>query len=170
MSCLQNRTVILEAGNHDLCGKFRKYTNATDNEAIRVGNVEFLVLQIHQKDAFTNTGVAPELVDGAFAFLNAHLTTDNPEIEHRFVVVHTPVYSTGEFGSDKLFTPMFEEFINAHPDSRIRAVLTGHDHVFSVFRRNGVYYKLTGPGGAKLEKIHRLGSRSWSDDILEGPL
>lgn len=47
MSCLQDRTVILEAGNHDLCGTFVRNTNATANEAIKVGNVEFLVLQIH---------------------------------------------------------------------------------------------------------------------------
>lgn len=109
-------------------------------------------------------------MEEAFAFLNSHLATDDPTIEHRFVVVHTPVYSTGEFGSDELFTPRFEEFIDAHSKSRIRAVLTGHDHVFSVFKRNGVYYKLTGSGGAKLDAVHRLGSRSWPADVLTGPL
>lgn len=170
MSCLEGRKVVLEAGNHDLCGTFTKNTNATANEAVRIGNVEFLVLQIHQKDAFTNTRVDPALMEGAFAFLDEHLATDDPEIEHRFVVVHTPVYSTGEFGSDELFTPRFEQFIDAHGQSRIRAVLTGHDHVFAVFKRNGVYYKLTGSGGAKLDAVHRLGSRSWPSEVLEGPL
>lgn len=108
MSCLQGQTIILEAGNHDLCGAFTRNTNATANEAIRVGNVEFLVLQIHKKDAFTNTHVDEQLMEQAFAFLESRLLEEDPEIRHRFVVVHTPVYSTGEFGSDALFTPRFE--------------------------------------------------------------
>lgn len=39
-----------------------------------------------------------------------------------------------------------------------------------MFLRNSVYYKLTGSGGAKLDAVHRLGVRSWSGDVLEGPL
>ena len=54
----------------------------------------------------------------------------------KFIVSHYPVYSTGFFGSYKTFSLKMEEFLDAHNNSQIVAVISGHDHIFSSFRRN----------------------------------
>lgn len=115
--------------------------------------------------------VCPDLVDEAIAFLEEQMDTNyNPDIEHRFIVLHTPIYSTGYFGSYPELTPKFEKFMDEHKDKKIRAVFGGHDHIFEAFKKDNVYYKLTGSGGARLNSVHKLGSRSWIGNKLTGKL
>lgn len=155
MECLENKQNIIALGNHDLFGNFIKNTNQSFNDKITVGDVEFYILNVHCVTGIVSHKVCPALVDKAIAFLKDGMDKNyNDKIKHRFIVMHTPIYSTGSFGSYPELTPKFEQFMNEHKDKKIRAVLGGHDHVFEAFKKDNVYYKLTGSGGARFCSVH----------------
>lgn len=134
MECLENKQSILALGNHDLFGNFIENTNQSYNEKVTVGDVEFYILNVHCVFGIISHKVCPNLVDEAIAFLKDQMDThENKNIKHRFIVMHTPIYSTGYFGSYPELTPKFEEFMNQHKDKNIRAVFGGHDHIFEAF-------------------------------------
>ena len=173
MQCLENKQAILAIGNHDLFGNFIENTNQSFNEKITVGDVEFYILNVHCVVGIVSHKVCPNLVDEAIAFMKSNMdeSLDNDRIKHRFIVMHTPIYSTGYFGSYPELTPKFEEFMTEyHEKGKIRAVISGHDHIFEAFEKDGVYYKLTGCGGARFSSVHAQGSRSWIGNYLIGAL
>ena len=89
--------------------------------------------------------------------------------------MHGPAYGTGYFGSDKLLAQTVEEFLDENPNQRIRAIFSGHDHVFAAFKRKDVFLFVNGVGGGKLDHPfeYKSGyklSRKWPTDELHGPL
>lgn len=171
MECLVNKQAILALGNHDLFGNYIENVNQSFNEKVTVENVEFYILNVHCVVGIISHKVCPNLVDEAIEFLEEQMDTNyNESIAHRFIVMHTPIYSTGNFGSYPELTPKFEKFMDEHKDKKIRAVFGGHDHIFEAFKKDNVYYKLTGPGVHRFDPVHKLGSRSWHGNHLIGKL
>jgi acid phosphatase len=70
----------------------------------------------------------------------------------RIVVFHHPPYTCGgHFGSatvQRAWVPLFERY-------GVRLVLSGHDHNYQRFSRNGVTYVVHGGGGARLYALRR---------------
>jgi 3',5'-cyclic AMP phosphodiesterase CpdA len=63
------------------------------------------------------------------------------------IVTHYPLLSTGEHGGDsnlsQILMPLFEEY-------NVDIVFSGHDHDYERSVKNGIYYIVTGGGGAPL--------------------
>ncbi|CAL6064189.1 Alkaline_phosphatase [Hexamita inflata] len=88
----------------------------------------------------------------------------------KFILVHHPMYSTGEFGSYPLFTTQLEIILDKYD---ILAVITGHDHIFSSYKRKNVLILVAGSGGGPLDKVNDssvMEDRIWNADQLLGPL
>lgn len=166
------RPFLQGAGNHEI------YTNLTQIEERpliyyqNVQGVNFYVLNV-----FNNTGyvvVDEAQINASFAFLERELDLhEGPKI----LISHQPVYSTGTFGSIPGFTTRMEAFLDAHQNSQILAVVSGHDHLFSAFRRNNVYFLDVATNGGLRSDVDNetMGERGWSqvqgnDHELHGPL
>ena len=71
--------------------------------------------------------------------------------EWRFVVQHHPAYSSGNHGGHSgvqtYLVPLYEAY-------RVDAVFAGHDHDYERSYKNGVYYLVTGGGGAPLYPVN----------------
>lgn len=166
------RPFIQGAGNHEI------YTNLTQIEERplvfyqNVQGVNFYVLNV-----FNNTGyvvIDEAQIEESFAFLEREIDLqEGPKI----IISHQPVYSTGTFGSTPALTTRMEQFLDAHPHSQILAVVSGHDHLFSAFRRNNVYFLDVATNGGLRSDVNNetMGERGWAhvqgnDHELHGPL
>jgi len=78
-------------------------------------------------------------------------TLREAQAEHIFVFFHHPPFSIGPHGGDEdlraRWHPLFVEF-------GVRAVFNGHDHLYYRTCREGVWYVVTGGGGAPLYRAH----------------
>jgi hypothetical protein len=74
----------------------------------------------------------------------------SPSARWIFVYFHSPPYSSGNHGSDigirNAWCPIFEEY-------GVDIVFNGHDHNYERGLVNGVYYVVTGGGGAPLRPV-----------------
>ncbi|MFB3880875.1 MAG: metallophosphoesterase [Armatimonadota bacterium] len=72
--------------------------------------------------------------------------------EWKVVLTHYPAYSSGTHGGSStvqnVLVPLFEQH---HVDM----VFAGHDHIYERSLKNGVYYFVTGGGGAELYSINQ---------------
>ena len=77
------------------------------------------------------------------------------QIEHVFVALHHPIYSTathgGHAGLREAWGPLFERY-------GVDAVFSGHDHLYEHLEQNGVRYFVSGGGGAPLYRRNPLAS------------
>ncbi|HNW45693.1 MAG TPA: metallophosphoesterase [Elusimicrobiales bacterium] len=73
----------------------------------------------------------------------------SPENKYIVALLHRPVYSTSEHGTNDLpvvaeaLVPLFEQYA-------VDAVFSGHDHDYERSYKDGIYYVVTGSGGAPL--------------------
>ncbi|CAL5974496.1 Alkaline_phosphatase [Hexamita inflata] len=61
----------------------------------------------------------------------------------------------------------------SHSPKDIRAVFSGHSHVFAAFKRKDLFYFVNGVGGGALDKVHsekKMGERVWITEELHGGL
>ncbi|CAL6061449.1 Calcineurin-like_phosphoesterase domain-containing protein [Hexamita inflata] len=95
----------------------------------------------------------------AFNFLkdNAHLALDS---EHVFIISHQPTYTTGEHGLNKTLSVQMERFIDTHQNLNLRAVFSGHSHVFTAFKRNDLFISLMEQEGVRWTRCTRR--RKWA--------
>ncbi|CAL6005730.1 Calcineurin-like_phosphoesterase superfamily domain-containing protein [Hexamita inflata] len=102
-------------------------------------------------------------------FLNNNINADD---EHVFIITHHPVYSTGSYGSNKYFVDKMEAFLDANQDKHIRAVFSGHDHLFASFKRGNQFVFVNGAGGGSINNmtIESHENRQWKSSELHGPL
>ncbi|CAL6103902.1 Calcineurin-like_phosphoesterase superfamily domain-containing protein [Hexamita inflata] len=66
-----------------------------------------------------------------------------------------------------------EQFIDVHPELKIRAIFSGHDHLFSAFKRNQQLFFVAGAGGGKIDPMTNKNfakNRQWPKKELHGPL
>ncbi len=95
--------------------------------------------------------------------------------EWKVVLTHYPAYSSGTHGSSpnvqSVLVPLFEKY-------KVDMVFAGHDHIYERSLKSGVYYFVTGGGGAELYSIgkhsnpYRQYSRSCYHHItvdIDGP-
>ena len=150
---LRENVLFPAVGNHDRQGRartadaFRRYFSVPDDTpdperyyAFTYGNSRFLILDSNEHSfALTDqtAWLEKELADAAV----------DPRIQHRFVVMHHPVYSTSLHGGHpqlrEMWTPLFERY-------GVEAVFSGHDHTYERSAEGGVRYFVSGGGGAPL--------------------
>ena len=87
-------------------------------------------------------------IDLVFEWLEKAIHTND---EHKFLILHHPIYSTGTFGSHPKLAHRMEKFLDDHQNENIRAVFTGHDHQFSAFSRKNVMMFVNGVGGGSYD-------------------
>ncbi|CAL5996461.1 Alkaline_phosphatase [Hexamita inflata] len=158
---MPQKPILAVVGNHDFRGDYYQFLQRTVNFYQQVRNLGFFYLWVQEGDDAA-----------AFQFLNdnAHLAAGD---EHVFIVVHHPIYSTGEFGADIQISQQMEQFIDSHSHLKFRAVFSGHDHQFSAFKRNEQYFFVTGAGGGKIDQMTSKSfaeERQWPAKELHGPL
>ena len=150
---LKEAALFPSLGNHDRQGRgrtasnYRKFFSLPENSpdperyyAFTYGSARFVILDSNTYSfALTDqTAWIEEQLQAA--------RLDNA-IEHIFVSMHHPPYSVSLHGGQselrEAWTPLFEKY-------QVDAVFSGHDHVYSRAKKNGVNYFVSGGGGAPL--------------------
>ncbi len=150
---LRETALFPSLGNHDRQGRgrsasnFRKFFSLPENSpdperyyAFTYGSARFVILD-------SNT-YSFALTDQT-AWIEEQLQSArlDREIAHIFVTMHHPPYSISLHGGQselrEAWTPLFEKY-------QVDAVFSGHDHVYSRAKKNGVNYFVSGGGGAPL--------------------
>jgi len=70
------------------------------------------------------------------------------DIKFKIIIFHHPIFDVGfhradEKGLKPILLPLFQKY-------EVSAVFSGHDHNYQRFRHDGIYYVVTGGGGAHL--------------------
>ena len=86
------------------------------------------------------------------------------DAEHVFLTAHVPVYSATLSNFDEMWAGRIEEFLD-NTNHKVRAIFTGHEHLFSCYNRSNVLIMVNGNGGGTMEPLFKGGF-----DELHGPL
>ena len=132
--------------------------------------MHFFVLFAFNTSTFMMSLVSDVYINDSIAFLREQIPRHSGP---KYIVVHYPVYSAGEFGSHPLLTRQIEQILHEFEESEILGVICGHDHVFSAFRRKNVLVAVAASGGGTLDSTDHLPlGRSWPSGAheLHGPL
>ncbi|MEI8349000.1 MAG: metallophosphoesterase [Candidatus Omnitrophota bacterium] len=83
-----------------------------------------------------------------YKWLERDLSNVGKDIKFRIALFHHPLFDTGwhkedEKGLKPVLIPLFEKY-------GVSVVFSGHDHNYQRFRYNGIFYIITGGGGAPL--------------------
>ncbi|CAL6102708.1 Alkaline_phosphatase [Hexamita inflata] len=164
---MPTKPLLMAKGNHDdYSDEFIQLNGRQNNYFQKVRNTGFYFIYVQDKDP-----IVDERVDSGIQFIadNIHLGTG---LEHIFIVVHYPVYSTGEFGSYQYFTKKMENLIQNHPELKVRATFSGHDHLFAAFKNGAQYFFVNGAGGGSIDQMTdaSYGDRKWPAEELHGAL
>jgi len=150
---LREASIFPSLGNHDRQGRgrtasnYRKYFSLPENSpdperyyAFTYGSARFVILDSNTY-SFALTDQTAWIEEQLQA---ARLDND---VEHIFVSMHHPPFSVSLHGGQselrEAWTPLFEKY-------QVDAVFSGHDHVYSRAKKNGVNYFVSGGGGAPL--------------------
>ena len=106
------------------------------------GNAHFTLLD-------TNTDIDPESEQGQWLRADLETASDNENIQWKFLLFHHPPYSASLIGigdersrvTREYIPPIAEEF-------GVDIVFAGHQHSYERSFKDGVYYIVTGNGGA----------------------
>ncbi|CAL6009832.1 Alkaline_phosphatase [Hexamita inflata] len=167
---MHQKPVIMAVGNHDILGSVDQLVMRETNYYQKIGQLGFYFIYVLNSDNILNCQwVNKSRVDAGIKFLNdnMHLSAGD---EHVFIVTHQAVYSTGQYGSNPYFAEKMEAFLDSHQNSKIRAVFSGHDHIFASFKRNNQFFFVNGASGGPIDDMYNFGSRSWPTAELNGPL
>lgn len=113
--------------------------------SIDYGNAHFICLS-------TETGLNGVQRD----WLEADLIDASHSADWIFVFFHRPPYSSGDHGS---YLPARNAWCSLFEDYGVDIVFNGHDHDYERSLVNGVYYIVTGGGGAPLRPV---GTSEWT--------
>ncbi|CAL6070808.1 Alkaline_phosphatase [Hexamita inflata] len=97
----------------------------------------------------------------------------NTQRLYLFIVTHNPTYATGGHGAVSKLSKKMEKFLDTHSYLNFRSVFSGHNHVFTAFKRNDLFYFVNGVGGGHLNDVYskqKMGARVWKTEELHGPL
>jgi 3',5'-cyclic AMP phosphodiesterase CpdA len=151
---LLSETVLFPSlGNHDRQGRgrtasnYRKFFSLPENSpdperyyAFTYSSARILVLD-------SNTYSFALTDQTAWIEQQLQAARLDKEIRHVFVTMHHPPFSISLHGGQselrEAWTPLFEKY-------QVDAVFSGHDHVYSRAKKNGVNYFVSGGGGAPL--------------------
>ncbi len=133
-------------GNHDLGTYYvEQVTEPFDSGnkyyyAFTRHHARFIVLDSMDPDQFSPS--TPQ-----YQWLERELQSAQKTATHFFVMFHEGPFSVGPHGpTQDARTYLHPLFVKYHPT----AVFCGHDHLYYRTRRDGVYYFVTGGGGAPL--------------------
>ncbi|CAL6087653.1 Alkaline_phosphatase [Hexamita inflata] len=162
-SKMHTKPVLMVQGNHDepTTDFIDSITQRPMNYFQKVRNIGFFFIYINNG----HTDIAMDYLNNNYQKAIG--------FDHVFIVVHHPIYSTGEFGSFDYLTQEMETFIDGHPELNIRGIFTGHDHLFAAFKRNNIFYFVNGAGGAGIDQMTNPSvayDRIWAQEELHGPL
>ncbi len=106
--------------------------------SVERNGIHFIVLD-------TNDDFDPD--SEQYEWLESDLQSIDNSIRFTIAVFHHPPFSTGHHGPDdevrEMLVPLFETY-------GVDVVFSGHDHVYERSLCNGIYYIVTGGGGASL--------------------
>jgi 3',5'-cyclic AMP phosphodiesterase CpdA len=108
-------------------------------------NAMFIILDTEK--AREENSIGPEQFEWLYHALLAASEAD--DIDHIFIFLHRPVFPQGQHMGSPMINGMelHELFLN-HP--KIKAVFSGHEHMFNRTVRDGINYIITGGGGGIL--------------------
>ncbi|CAL6005268.1 Calcineurin-like_phosphoesterase superfamily domain-containing protein [Hexamita inflata] len=162
---MPTKSLLMAVGNHDDRRNFSLVNGRSKNFFQKVNQIGFYFIHVQ----ILNPIIDSEVDNGIqFILNNSNL---GMECEHNFIVVHFPVYSTGDLGSHKYFSERIEQLISNHAELKIRATFSGHDHIFSAYCKNNVYNFINGAGGGKIDQMtnaKKYGNRTWSGNEIHG--
>ena len=108
-------------------------------------NTFFIVLDTYEK------GLEGSILGDQLAWLEHQLDSASlePSINHIFIFMHQPLYPQGKhMGEDLSNANELHQLFLKH--KKIRAVFSGHDHIFNKYVKDGMIYITTGGGGGVL--------------------
>ena len=154
---LRDRCMFACVGNHEMTGNnannYLRYLQTGKDAGggrtlfftVRWSNARFFFL-----NAFVPWSSGPDR-----AWIEQELARADAEegLDHRFVVMHQGVGSSGPHGPNKdLIGAGVAELFRKH---KVTAVFAGHDHLYERGEHKGLKYLLSGGGGAPLYKVRR---------------
>ncbi len=108
-------------------------------------NTFFIVLDTYER------GMEGAILGDQLAWLKHQLDSASSElsVNHIFIIMHQPLYPQGRHKGDDLSNAneLHQLFLK---HKKIRAVFSGHDHMFNEYVRDGMIYITTGGGGGVL--------------------
>jgi hypothetical protein len=108
-------------------------------------NTLFIVLDTYER------GMEGAILGDQLAWLKHQLdsASSEPSINHIFIIMHQPLYPQGRHkGEDLSNANELHQLFLKH--KKIRAVFSGHDHMFNKYVKDGMIYITTGGGGGVL--------------------
>ncbi|CAL5997623.1 Alkaline_phosphatase [Hexamita inflata] len=164
-SGMPTKPLLMAMGNHDEPGNFSQVNGREKNFFQKVRNLGFYFIHVQQ-----GTPIVDAEVDRGIQFILDNINL-GVQSDHVFIVVHHPVFSTGEFGSHQYFSQKIEQLITDHPELKIRATFSGHDHMFSAFQKGSQFFFVNGAGGGGIDQMtdSSYGVRQWPSEELHGP-
>ncbi len=143
-----NTPLLPVIGNHEGSGSlFRDFFSLGDNDdwfAFTYGGVRFIGLNTH------NASYSPG--SAQYTWLEAELQSEAyTNATWHIVYFHHPPYTWTESHKDDMnvqqdLVPLFEQY-------GVDMVFNGHSHAYERYFHNGIYYIVTGGGGAPLRNV-----------------
>ncbi|UYP46576.1 hypothetical protein NEF87_002861 [Candidatus Lokiarchaeum ossiferum] len=135
-------------------------------------NVHMVALDNFDNNSYSQVNNYPQgsfLTTAQLEWLDQDLTRNTDM--WKFVYMHVPMYSTGDYGSNRILIDQLEPIFEKH---HVDAVFYGHDHHFESFyvnrsSTNGTYHFVVGTGGAGTDDLTdrtELGDRAWTGKFL----
>jgi predicted phosphodiesterase len=143
---LSKMPIVPVAGNHDI-SDIGIYTNLFFREerfySFEYANIMVLVI---------DSTIPIEKGDRQYRYLEKELARyDNSGLDHLFVAVHHPPFSSGKHGYDMNVMDTVVPLLEKHD---IVAVMSGHEHNYERTKPiNGIVYLVTGGGGSPLRPV-----------------
>jgi len=156
---MKNTTMFPSIGNHEYNGdstaaNYRMFFSLPGNErwySFDYGNSHFICLDDNDV-SYYKTGT--EQYNWLVSDLEWARNPQNPNLpQWIFVFFHIPPYTYAENHSDdpnvqQYLVPVFEQY-------GVTMVFSGHTHAYERYLNNGVYYIVTGGGGAPLRALYK---------------
>ena len=98
-----------------------------------------LFIVVNSEEPGFNGSMSPE----QYLWLQKILSYDN--YDHKFVFTHNPIA-----GSTRGVNSRSNELHSLFMEKNVSAIFTGHDHVYCKYKKNGLYYIITGGAGSPL--------------------
>ena len=162
--------VITAPGNHELLedggANYRYLYGTPDYCSIDCGDCRIIVL--HPYDGPGRTFDGPVICTGSdqYRWVKTELTRPR-DGKWLIVVIHNPMFSTGEYGMNELLVGQYFSLFRKHG---VDLVISGHDHDFDSFladgngREGGTLFLVAGTGGSRLDAgIMDRPERRWLD-------